>query len=337
VALYGGQLAADPAADRAWYERAVDLLGSAGDLSNRLVATRLLAESLAEDEPRDIVRSGKLLADAADLAYSHGDLDSVARSRMTEANLAWRLGDEDGWTADRRARAVALADQAFEAIEALRDLQADDGVRAEVFSRWAFFYDRILDHLLGAAGGTPSRTDLAKAFEVAERMRARVLLEKLDMAGVPLADPSRVERLAARHRLVEKAARLRVELSSPLLADADRASRVASLRKLSEDEESLRHALASEDPRFASLRAQEIPSLDQVESALGADEAVLAFTTGTGLLRPPVRRAASRCDLRPAGGRSHPRRGSRRTAPPSALRGAPAREGRAPDRRRLHG
>ena len=283
VALYRAQLAKDPADIRRSLEQAVEILDRAGDLSNRLVATRMLAEALVLNEPRDPARSTRLLADATDLAYGHGDLDAVARCRMIEAMLAWRLGDERGWNAVQRTHAVALTGEAIDAIEALRDLQADDGVRAEVFTKWVFFYDRILGHLLVGASGVPSRADIAEAFELSERMRARVLLEKLDVAGVPLASSSRADRLSDLHRLVEEAARLRVELSSPHLPDADRSSRVERLRKIADEEEASRRTLAAEDPRFAALRATEIPSLDQVESALEADEAVLAFTTGSGL------------------------------------------------------
>ncbi len=283
--LYRAQLTTDIPAQRALYEQAAELSARGGDTSNSLVAMRFLAELLVLTDPRDPQRSRRLLAEASAMAYDHGDLESVARCRITDANLAWRFGDEQGWTADRRRQAVELLDRAIEAIEALRDLQADDGVRAEVFTRWLFFYNRMLGHLLGAGGGTPSRDDIAKAFEIAERRRARVLLERLDAAGIPLADPSHAADLAARHELLDEAARLRVDLSSPFLADADRAARIARLEAVAGEEAALRARLTAEDPRFARLRAPVIPSLDEVEAAVGPDEAVLAFTIGTSVTK----------------------------------------------------
>jgi hypothetical protein len=285
TAMYRAQISTDGPTQRALYEQAMERYARGGDTSNRLVAMRLLAEVLVLAEPRDRERSRRLLAEAGAIAYGRGDLESVARCRMTEASLAWRLGDEEGWAADRRRQAVDVMDRAIEAIEALRDLQADDGVRAEVFSRWLFFHNRMLGHLLGAGGGTPSRGDIAKAFEVAERRRARVLLERLDAAGIPLADPSHAADLAARHELLDEAARLRVDLSSPFLADADRAARVARFEAVAREEAALRARLSAEDPRFERLRSPVIPSLGEVEAAVRPDEAVLAFTIGTSVTK----------------------------------------------------
>ena len=283
--LYRAQLTTDIPAQRALYEQAAELSARGGDTSNSLVAMRFLAELLVLTDPRDPERSRRLLAEAGAIAYDHGDLESVTRCRITDANLAWRFGDEQGWTADRRRQAFELMDRAIEAIEALRDLQADDGVRAEVFVRWLFFYNRMLGHLLGAGGGTPSRDDIAKGFEVAERRRARVLLERLDAAGIPLADPSHAADLAARHELLDEAARLRVDLSSPFLGDADRAAHVARLEAVAGEEKALRARLSAEDPRFERLRSPVIPSLEEVEAAARPDEAVLAFTIGSSVTK----------------------------------------------------
>jgi len=285
AAMYRAQLAIPGPPQRALYEQAIDRFERGGDTSNRLVAMRLLAEAFVLNEPREPERSRRLLADAAAIAYGRGDLDAVARCRMTEANLAWRFGDEGGWTTDRRRQADDSMDRAIEAIEALRDLQADDGVRAEVFTRWLFFYNRMLGHLLGAGGGTPSRDDIAKAFEVAERRRARVLLERLDAAGIPLADPAHAASLAARHELLDEAARLRVDLSSPFLAEGERAARIDRLETLASDEAVLRARLATADPRFERLRAPAIPTLDEVEAAARPDEAILDYTVGSGLTK----------------------------------------------------
>jgi len=282
AAMYRAQLSTDGPAQRALYEQAIDRFERGGDTSNRLVAMRLLAEVLVLNDPRDPERSRRLLAEAAAIAYGRGDLDAVARCRVIEATLAWRLGDAEGWTEDRRRQAVASLDRAIETIEALRDLQSDDGVRAEVFTHWLFFHNRMIGHLLGAGGGAPSRDDIAKAFEVAEQRRARVLLERLDAAGIPLADPAHVDELAARHELLDEAARLRVDLSSPFLAERDRAARVDRLEALASEEAVLRARLAAADPRFERLRAPVIPTLDEVEAAARPDEAILDYTVGSG-------------------------------------------------------
>jgi tetratricopeptide (TPR) repeat protein len=275
IALYRAQLARDPEEVRSRLEEAIAGLEAGGDFSNRLVAMRYLAEVLALHEPRDRVRARALLDEAARIAYEHADLEAIVRARIVEASLAWRLGEE----------AYDASDRAIDAIEALRDLQFDEGVRAGVYSRWIFFYDRLIGYLLGASGRTPSRRDVEKAFEVAERIRARVLLERLDQAGVPLAQPSHAELVVARHRVIEEAGRLRVELGSPFLDDAGRGERLESLRVLEKEEAALRARLAVADPRFATLRTPTIPALGEVEEAIPSDVAIVAYTTGTGLSR----------------------------------------------------
>jgi hypothetical protein len=273
IALYRAQLARDDTEIRRRLAEAIERLGAGGDLSNRLVAMRYLAEVLALREPRDPARARRLLDEAARIAYEHADLEAIVRERIVEASLAWRLGEE----------AYDASDRAIEAIEALRDVQFDDGVRAGVYSRWIFFYDRMIGTLLGASGRSPSRRDVEKAFEIAERMRARVLLERLDQAGVPLAEPAHAELLAARHRASEDAARIRVELSSPFLDDARREERLEALDALAAEEAALRARLAEADPRFATLRTPAVPTLREVERDIPPDTAILAYTTGSGI------------------------------------------------------
>lgn len=273
IALYRAQLAREETEIRGRLAEAIARLEAGGDLSNRLVAMRYLAEVLALHEPRDRARARRLLDEAARIAHEHADLEAIVRGRIVEASLAWRLGEE---AYDASARAI-------DAIEALRDLQFDDGVRAGVYSRWIYFYDRMIGTLLGASGRTPSRRDVETAFEVAERMRARVLLERLDQAGVPLAEPAHADLLAARHRAIEDSARIRVELASPFLENATRGERLETLRALVADEASLRARLAEADPRFATLRTPEIPTLGEVEEAIPPDTAILAYTTGSGI------------------------------------------------------
>ncbi len=73
--------------------------------------------------------------------------------------------------------------QALDAVERLRARQQDDSSRAALFSHWTRDYYWLAGRLLQAE--TPR---LPQAFEVGERLRARVLLDHLARAGMVTAD-----------------------------------------------------------------------------------------------------------------------------------------------------
>ena len=84
---------------------------------------------------------------------------------------------------DRQDRITAYG-AAFDAVERIRDLQAEGSVRSYVFSQWTFPYYRFAGGLLlGLSSSSTSADDLDLAFRAIERMRARVLLDELDRAG----------------------------------------------------------------------------------------------------------------------------------------------------------
>ncbi|HEX6849857.1 MAG TPA: CHAT domain-containing protein [Candidatus Polarisedimenticolaceae bacterium] len=190
--LYLAQLVEDRAEIRRHLEEAIDELDRAGELSNRLMAMRFLAESLARYEPRDPARATRLLGDAVALAESKGDLQAIVRTRIIVASLAW-LGP------DREAAWRASLD-ALRAIEELRSRQSAAEVRSRLFSQWTFFYQRVFGHLVGPPSRVPDRLDLERAFAVAERRRARTLLEEMDAAEVTIADDGEPPPLASVER-----------------------------------------------------------------------------------------------------------------------------------------
>ena len=96
----------------------------------------------------------------------------LAYAWQARLRLVWRTLQED--------QAIAESLEALDAIERLRAGQKDDGSRAALFSSWTRDYYWLTGRLLEAQ---PPR--LAQAFEVGERLRARVLLEYLAQAGVP--------------------------------------------------------------------------------------------------------------------------------------------------------
>ena len=94
---------------------------------------------------------------------------------------------------------MAASLQALDAVERLGRGQQDDSGRAALFSHWTRDYYWLTGRLLGAP--TPR---LAEAFEVGERLRARVLLEHLTRAGLPQPERRAVDFEDAHERLRQR-------------------------------------------------------------------------------------------------------------------------------------
>jgi CHAT domain-containing protein len=130
-----------------------------------------------------------------------------ARLRLDEA-MALARGIDEGWSLAHGARhvmrvswrtrprgeAIEESLQALRAIETVHRLPGKD-VGAEVLSGWARDYYWLAGRLLEHDGPSPARADVSRAFEVVERMRARVLLERLTADHRRRADDLRFARL----------------------------------------------------------------------------------------------------------------------------------------------
>jgi CHAT domain-containing protein len=173
--LYGQLL--EGAAGIEQFEKALVISARLGDRQNARFARRLLAWYVTEADPRRRPEAERWLDEVIEEARRDGDLQDVARGLIVRSWLLWTLGDRARWI-DGHLRAI-------EAVETIRDLQSDETVRARVFSQWAFIYYRFAGRLLEGLASSPDPAgDLALAFSTIERMRARVLLDVLDAAGV---------------------------------------------------------------------------------------------------------------------------------------------------------
>ncbi len=258
-----GRLSTGPEA-RKHFEQALSASRAVKDVNGIGEGLRYLAYSLAADGT-DPARAERLLEEALALGRRTADPEEIASTHVVRGTLRLKAG----------AQAQALADfaAAFDAIESLRDRQPDEMVRARVFSPWVFAYQRLAGALLES--GQPEAT--ARAFEIVERMRARVLLESLDMAR---ATARLTPRVPARHRrtaALEGITRVHRLLVDPALPEAKRGQALAELERLELAESAAREEMARADPSFAALRRPRPPSLGEIETALAPDEALLSF------------------------------------------------------------
>jgi CHAT domain-containing protein len=94
--------------------------------------------------------------------------------------FAWRARLRLVWQTMTEDEAIPASLEALDAIERLRAGQPDENTRAELFSNWTSDYHWLAGRLLSAHAPRVSQ-----AFEIGERLRTRVLLERLSRAGVP--------------------------------------------------------------------------------------------------------------------------------------------------------
>jgi CHAT domain-containing protein len=247
-------------------ERSLVILRRTRDLGNTCFALRELARWLP-DKPGGEVRAMQAADQAVRLAREAGDRFHLARGMLRRWSLAFQYRP--------REQAVAAGFEALDAIEAVRALQRDEDARARVLAEWVFVYQQLIGFLL--APDPPSPADMARAFEVTERLRAQELLAALDAAGsTPALGRSRPEH-AARQAVLDEIARTQQRLLAAGLPPADREALLADLETLEVRERALRDRLASADAAFATARSPRLATLDDVRRALGPDQALLSY------------------------------------------------------------
>lgn len=211
--------------------------------------------------------------------------DSEASLRLASAGddplylvLALRGRGTVAYRTQPLPQALAHAERALDAQEALRQAQSDAFSQAELFATWARDYRRLAGWTLEAGGATgrpatlPFRDSVSRAFAVSERLRARTLLDAL-VASRALADSEDTpERRAQRSELQARLVAVQRQLLAPSLASAGREAALKELQELERRERDLRPA-----PRHG---ARDFASLASVEEGLGEDEALLVFLVG---------------------------------------------------------
>jgi len=223
-----------------------------------------LARFLALADPRG---AQKLIDRSLALARQSQDYWSMA--------YAWRERMRVSWAAGAGERAVEDSQSVLDAIEALRDLQAAASGKTEAFSTWSDDYYWFSGRLIEAAqaGGGPE--DLDRAFEVAERLRARSLIDTLEAAhAVPAAAVPIQQRRSA---VLERISGVQRQLLSPDLPAAERTAAMQELETLEIQEADLRNQLAHAAPALAAPRRPDFATLSRVRQTLRPDEALLSF------------------------------------------------------------
>jgi CHAT domain-containing protein/tetratricopeptide (TPR) repeat protein len=272
-ALVARLLAAEPAqrgAARQHLERCVDLAQKSLQPQRESECLWTLAELVADGDPAAAARH---MARAIEIAGEGADRWFVPFAWRYRAKLELRTGP--------REQAIADGLRLLDVIETFRELQPGGG--AGVMSHWAGDYYRVSGELLRGPGAAPARKDIELAFLVAERLRARVLLDRIsalrasgpeEAAPGDRADPVVAERRAA----LEAISQVHRRLLSPDLPPSARAEALRELDSLEAREAGLRDQLARASHTQPAPRV--FARLDEVQALLADDEALLSFQVG---------------------------------------------------------
>lgn len=253
----------------AFARRALEAARAARDPVGEAMAARRLAVALV---PADRAEAFRLIDESIASARAMADADETVRQLIIRSIMRWQTGP--------RERAVADSLEAIAAIERIRNLQPEEGVRARRFAQWRYAYYRLAWHLLQgtlAPEGRVTAEDRELAFATLERVRARLLVDRLDGAHAAVSSrlPADHPLREARRRLLRQIAAVNRRLAARDLADAERSGALAELARLEREEEAASARLAAEDPAFAAVRLTPQPRTADLRAALAPDEALV--------------------------------------------------------------
>ncbi len=227
----------------------------------------LLAKYTFERNPADAPKALQYADEALAFCTKPSNDWERAHGLLVRSSLAWRSGDRD--------RAVLDARAALDSFERLRGRQPEAGVRARYGASTAFAHQLVAGWLLDPARNA-SQPDFTAAFDVMERLRARVLLESLLAARERQAVPPALR--ATGVALHAKMAALQRRLLDPTLGNTERKTLLAELDRAEGEESAWRDDVARARPRLRNVEFA-TPRLSDVQHALRPDEAMLLFQT----------------------------------------------------------
>ncbi len=201
--------------------------------------------------------------ESLELAREAGDHQGVARVLERRMRSSWADGP--------RPRALEDTLAALDAIEAMRDRQPAASGRAGLFAAWSDLYYWPAGRLLAGAGTAPAREDLELAFSLAERLRARVLLE-----AVARSRASASEDDGALAPVLADLVQTQRRLLDTDLSDGQRRRTLRQLERLEMSEAEARQPDPASGVTPGALAAS-FAKLAEVEAELAEDEALLSF------------------------------------------------------------
>jgi CHAT domain-containing protein len=258
---------------RASLHEALDLLGRVDDPRPR--ASVLLALGRLDQRQGRADAALASLSEALALYRRIGDATEEAECLLGVARSERSRGDLDA--------ALAASEEALTLVESVRARSLRQDLRTSFFATVDDHFDLAIDLLMELDRARPGRGYAARALAVAERARARSLLDGLMEAGARLRGTASPELLARerglRERLEAAAGRRRrladlAEGGDVLAVTAEAAER--QVRELVAAIEEAQARMRAASPRYAELEAPRPPELAAIQSDLADAQADLA-------------------------------------------------------------
>jgi CHAT domain-containing protein len=207
-----------------------------------------------------------------------------ARAAVARAGQDARMADRAHYYAARlqrdRGDLRAAHDEisgVLSGIESRRGRLLRDDARASLQDETHDYFELAIDILMRWHQLEPEARHALEALQVAERMRARTLLDFLGEAGVDLGkavDADVLARATAARRALDRAASHASDSPSRAAGDAE-------IRRLTEDYESARAEIRRRSPRYAALTESQPLAVSEIQNLLDPQTLVLEYALGT--------------------------------------------------------
>jgi CHAT domain-containing protein/tetratricopeptide (TPR) repeat protein len=255
------------------YQKALELIREVGD--RRWEANILNNIGKLHDAAGDGERAAAHYDNARDLTRRIGDERAEAVAVLGLARIEAGRGDF--------AKATRAAESVLSIVESLRRRVATPSLRASYFARLREPYEFYVDLLMEMDRRTPGAGHSARALEVAERGRARSLLDTLNEMRAPVesgVDLDLLNRERTLWRSIEGKREARVVLLSR--ADTDEAATMVGkeLDELRTQYREVQATIRRESPRHASLIQPNPLSISEIQGLLDAETLLLEYAVG---------------------------------------------------------
>ena len=247
-------------------QRALDASREQNDLANEARALITLGNAQVLSGDADAARANFALA-----------LEQATVVESPELRFAALLGHGDYH--DRRGeyeRAIEYYESGLEVAENVRGSLFSDEERAGFLAQKRFAYEHIV-HMLGKLHAEhPERGFDGRAFQVAERAKARSFLDLIAESVSGIREGVDPELLKRQTEVIEEIAEVQRQIHAAAAAGAPEAAPLrARLDDLDEAYRELRRELRLENPAYSQLKYPEPATLQQVQSDLVSPNTVL--------------------------------------------------------------
>ena len=256
------------------YSQSLSLAQAVGDRSEEAVALAGLASIDAERGHPE--RAVETLGRAVALARAVGD-------RIGEAAILYELGRTEQGRGDLAAARTAI-EKALEIVESLRSTLSGERLRTSYFASVQQYYAFAIELLMQLHEKDPSSGFDALGFLVAERARARSLLDLLAEAGAGVREGVEPA-LRDRERSLQNAITAKLERQRHILSgehDSDEASALAGeIAQLESECDGVEAQIRATSPRYAELTQPSPLTFGEIQShVLDADTLLLEYSLG---------------------------------------------------------